>query len=168
MIYLIDFGLASPYLNADGSHIQKQQLNKFSGNFLFASLNSCRGYSKSRRDDIESAFHMLIYLINNQSLPWSDFGTKYNTPNMKFSDFLLERLQKKYTRKLFQMIPNDLYDCLKKVLCLKFDQEPPYDYILKNLQNCFMKANRALTPQAPPSSMNVNQNFSAAAASQTN
>ena len=63
------------------------------------------------------------------------------------------------------MIPNDLYDCLKKVLCLKFDQEPPYDYILENLQNCFMKANVALTPQAPPSSMSINSSFLKSAAS---
>ena len=74
MLYLIDFGLASPYLADDGTHLQKKQLYKFSGNFLFASLNTCRGFNKSRRDDIEAAFYVLIYLLNNQTLPWSDFG----------------------------------------------------------------------------------------------
>ena len=51
-IYLIDFGLACKYLNEDGSHTEKKFVNKFSGNFMFASLNSCRGNTKSRRDDI--------------------------------------------------------------------------------------------------------------------
>jgi len=51
-IYLIDFGLSCKYLNEDGSHVKKQYIEKFSGNFLFASLNSCRGNNKSRRDDI--------------------------------------------------------------------------------------------------------------------
>lgn len=65
VVYLIDFGLASHYLDESGQHIQKKQLFKFSGNFLFASLNTCRGNTKSRRDDIEAAFYVLIYLLNN-------------------------------------------------------------------------------------------------------
>lgn len=51
-IYLIDFGLTCSFLEKDGSHSTKKFLNKFSGNFMFASLNSCRGNTKSRRDDI--------------------------------------------------------------------------------------------------------------------
>ena len=51
-IYIIDFGLTCKYLNSDETHIEKKFLNKFSGNFMFASLNSCRGNTKSRRDDI--------------------------------------------------------------------------------------------------------------------
>ena len=65
VLYLIDFGLASHYLDDNGEHIVKKQLFKFSGNFLFASLNSCRGHNKSRRDDVEAAFYVLIYLLNN-------------------------------------------------------------------------------------------------------
>lgn len=64
ILYLIDFGLASHYLDDNGDHIKHTQLNRFSGNFLFASLNSCRGFNKSRRDDVESAFYVLIYLLN--------------------------------------------------------------------------------------------------------
>ena len=97
VLYLIDFGLASRYLAEDGTHFKKQQMFKFSGNFLFSSLNSCRGFNKSRRDDIESAFYMLIYLINHQSLPWSDFDKKFKDKNMEFHHFLRERLQRKYT-----------------------------------------------------------------------
>lgn len=52
MLYLIDFGLTCKYLDENGAHVGKQFLKKFSGNFLFASLNSCRGNNKSRRDDI--------------------------------------------------------------------------------------------------------------------
>ena len=65
ILYLIDFGLSTPYIDEQGKHIEKKQLYKFSGNFNFAALNSCRGFNKSRRDDIESAFYVLIYLINN-------------------------------------------------------------------------------------------------------
>ena len=52
-IYLIDFGLSIKYLEEDNvTHIEKKNIEKFSGNFLFASLNSCRGNNKSRRDDV--------------------------------------------------------------------------------------------------------------------
>lgn len=51
-VYLIDFGLATTFLEDDGSHCAKQFINKFSGNIMFTSLNSCRGNTKSRRDDI--------------------------------------------------------------------------------------------------------------------
>ena len=52
VLYLIDFGLATKYLDEDSTHIKKEDQAKFCGNFLFASLNSCRGNTKSRRDDI--------------------------------------------------------------------------------------------------------------------
>ncbi len=72
-LYLIDFGLTKPYVDEKGVHQSKMYLKKFSGNFLFASLNSCRGYNKSRRDDIESLFYVIIFLLNQNKLPWSDF-----------------------------------------------------------------------------------------------
>ncbi len=72
-IYLIDYGLVETFLTEQGTHKLKCFMKKFSGNFLFASLNSCRGFNKSRRDDIESLFYLLIYLLNDSKLPWSDF-----------------------------------------------------------------------------------------------
>lgn len=73
-IYLIDFGLSQLFIEAQtGHHVQKTNLSYFSGNFMFASLNSCRGNNKSRRDDIESIFYLMIYLYNNNYLPWRDF-----------------------------------------------------------------------------------------------
>ena len=66
-IYLIDYGLATKYKD------KKEFLSKFSGNFIFASPNSCRGNSKSRRDDIQSLIFLYGFLMNNCKLPWSNF-----------------------------------------------------------------------------------------------
>ena len=72
-IYLIDFGLAIRFRDAITlQHRKKKQLNKFSGNFRFASKFQCRGYSLSRRDDMHAAFHILIFLLTRGWLPWLD------------------------------------------------------------------------------------------------
>jgi hypothetical protein len=65
-------------VDANGKHLEKEYVRKFSGNFLFASLNSCRGNNKSRRDDIESCIYIMIYLLNDNYLPWCDIEKKFN------------------------------------------------------------------------------------------
>jgi serine/threonine protein kinase len=74
-IYLIDFGLCQRYLiEGTKEHIEKKYLGVFSGNMQFASINSCKGYTKSRRDDIESTLYVLFYFLNQNKLPWSSIG----------------------------------------------------------------------------------------------
>ena len=70
-IYLIDFGLSKRWRNEDGQHIKFEHIDRFSGNVKFASLNSCKGFRLSRRDDIMSLMYMMIYLLNNCKLPWN-------------------------------------------------------------------------------------------------
>ncbi|CDW81235.1 serine threonine protein kinase [Stylonychia lemnae] len=129
IVYLIDFGLTQSYYTEEGIHSEKEYVRKFSGNFLFASLNSCRGNNKSRRDDIESAMYIMIYLLNDNYLPWCDIEKKYEQ-GMEFKDVLRERLEIEYTKRLFSMIPKELIQTLKNVLTLKFDQEPDYQEII--------------------------------------
>lgn len=76
-VYLIDFGLAQKFVDEKGKHVEKNYVRKFSGNFLFASLNSCRGNNKSRRDDVESSIYLMIYLLNDNYLPWCDIERKF-------------------------------------------------------------------------------------------
>lgn len=109
-------------------------MEKFSGNFLFASLNSCRGNNKSRRDDIQSVMYIMVYLINNNYLPWCDFHKKFKDNNYEFKDFLRERLEIKYTKDVFRMIPKDLRDIFKRVFTMQFEEEPPYEFIINSLK----------------------------------
>lgn len=65
-IYLIDFGLSRHFRDPETlEHYSKKQTYRFLGNVTFASKNQCGGYSPSRRDDIQAAFHILIYLLND-------------------------------------------------------------------------------------------------------
>ncbi len=94
LVYLIDFGLAKPYMESKGgNHLPENVLTKFSGNFMFASKNQCEGYTNSRRSDIESAFYVLLYLLNKCKLPWSCLSS--NT-DKSYTELLIERTKKRY------------------------------------------------------------------------
>lgn len=138
-LYLIDFGLAHSFADEEGNHIAKKYLSKFSGNFLFASLNSCRGYNKSRRDDIESLIYFLVYLLNGSQLPWSEFETQLNSERIPFSELLRQRLHVFYTKKLFKMVPKDLEASCRKVLLYTFNEKPDYESLKQNLRKCIRK-----------------------------
>jgi len=72
LIYLIDFGLSTKYLDKDGKHVKQYFTEYFSGNFLFASINSCKGNNKTRKDDLESLLYIMIFMLYNK-LPWCHF-----------------------------------------------------------------------------------------------
>ena len=79
-LYLIDFGLSTPFIEVDKTtgrrvHIKQEKTHRFTGNFIFASLNTCHGLRKSRKDDLESAFYMIGYLLNRNHLPWMYLGS---------------------------------------------------------------------------------------------
>jgi vaccinia related kinase len=72
VIYLIDFGLSEEIFKEDGGHVDKKFTNRFSGNLMFSSHGSTRCITKSRRDDVQSILLIMSFLLNDNSLPWSD------------------------------------------------------------------------------------------------
>lgn len=68
-LFLIDFGLSEVFKTPEG-HVPVKTVDTFTGNLKFASINQCSGYQKTRRDDYESVFYILLYMIN-PILPWS-------------------------------------------------------------------------------------------------
>jgi hypothetical protein len=101
---LIDFGLSCYYLerkeNGEVFHKPKVELYAFSGNFIFASVNSLKGYSKSRRDDLKSAFYMIIFLLNNNTLPWLTLCSGHYS----FQEKVYHRLSSQMMLKFFQLL----------------------------------------------------------------
>lgn len=61
---LIDFGLVSRYLDADGNHISNNVPSKFKGSMLFASPNAFRFVETSRRDDLISLIYVMLFLLD--------------------------------------------------------------------------------------------------------
>lgn len=48
----------------------------------------------------------MIYLLNDNYLPWCDIEKKFNEQGLEFKDVLKERLDIEYTKRLFRMIPS--------------------------------------------------------------
>ena len=138
-IYLIDFGLSVKYLEDDGSHIQKEDMKRFSGNLKFASLYSCRGYNKSRRDDIQSVIFLMMYLIDGCKLPWSDLHKKFEGQKYEFKDLVKERLKIQYVQELFEICPKPFKKLVKNILVISFTEEPDYDKYISKLKKELIK-----------------------------
>lgn len=121
-IVLIDYGLCTPYLNANGDHIAEGRMGLFNGNLMFSSHNSCKGLKTSRRDDMISLVNMMVYLLDND-LPWYDKLTK----NFNSQKVLKIRASKSMLEKLAQRVPDNLKVEAKRIYQLKFDECPDYD-----------------------------------------
>ena len=78
-LVLIDFGMATSYLDDKGNHIELIEQDFFNGNLMFGSHFCADGIVPSRRDDIISTMNLLVYFLNGNKLPWShDIFTKPN------------------------------------------------------------------------------------------
>jgi hypothetical protein len=66
---LIDFGFASKYVDREGIHLDKSEIQTFQGNILFASKHQMDFSLTSRRDDLISLAYILMFLINNLQMP---------------------------------------------------------------------------------------------------
>ena len=72
----------------------------------------------------------MVYLLNGSKLPWSEFHKKFKGMKYEFRDYLKERLDIKYTKKVFQMMPKSLRSICKKIFVQKFDEKPLYDELI--------------------------------------
>ena len=119
ILYLIDFGLCKRYYN--NGHIKMNKLTKIIGSYNYISLNIHNYIEPSRRDDIESAIYILIFLHFGK-LGWENktsseiYKMKYNIINIHF-------------------IPDYIKRLLTYVRTLDFEAEPNYSYIFDIFRN---------------------------------
>ncbi len=131
-VYIIDFGLAKCYKNSEGEHIPFRDGKNLTGTARYASLNTHIGYEQSRRDDLETIGHVLLYFLRG-SLPWQGLpgrskDEKYNNIKRKKKEVSVEELC------LNQ--PVEFKEFMQYCRSLSFTADPDYRYILSLFDGC--------------------------------
>ena len=134
-IYIIDFGLAKCFKSTDGEHIPFKDGKSLTGTARYASLNTHIGYEQSRRDDLETIGHVILYFLRG-SLPWQGLpgrtkAEKYQKIKQKKKEMTIDELCKDQPEEITEF----MHYCRK----LSFTQDPDYDYIIGLLEGCMKK-----------------------------
>ncbi len=124
---MIDFGIASIYMDGEGNH--KQQYDTiFTGTPLTGSIQSLSGKNHSRRDDLESLAYTFMLIINQDLVPWKNEG---EIPSIL-------RLMKDFIATDPSQLPLEfrhLHHFISEVQKLDYSQEPPYGKLRALIQN---------------------------------
>lgn len=127
-VHIIDFGLAKRYKDArTHQHIPYREGKSLTGTARYASINTHLGVEQSRRDDLESLAHVLIYFMKG-SLPWQGLRALNN-----------QEKYKKIKQKKVSISPTQLCNGLPAAFCqyltytrqLRFEEAPDYDHCRK-------------------------------------
>ena len=131
-IYIIDFGLAKCYQNSENEHIPFREGKNLTGTARYASLNTHIGYEQSRRDDLETIGHVLLYFLRG-SLPWQ--GLPGRSKDEKYNN--IKRKKKEVTiDELCLNQPNEFKEYMQFCRSLSFTADPDYRYILNLFEQC--------------------------------
>lgn len=131
-VYIIDFGLSRPYLK-DGKHIEFIVGKKLIGTARYASINTHRGITQSRRDDLESVGYIWIYFLKGK-LPWQ--GLKATERTQRY-DKIKEKKIETSIAELCQDLPPEFAEYLTYVRNLNFEEEPDYARLQTLLRTLF-------------------------------
>lgn len=133
-IYIIDFGFCKTFIK-DNKHIDKTKTSNIIGSLTYASINTHNFIEQSRRDDLESLGHMLLYFYLG-SLSWQDISNLSN--NKEINNKIID-LKKHIIEN--NNLPIVLINYIKYVRNLEFNENPNYSFII----NCFEREIEILT-----------------------
>ena len=126
IVYIIDFGLAKCYKSSEGEHIPFRDGKNLTGTARYASLSTHLGYEQSRRDDLETIGHVLLYFLKGtlpwQGLPGRSKAEKYANIKKKKKEMTLEEL--------CANDPKEFLEFMKYSRELAFTADPDYAYCI--------------------------------------
>ena len=126
-VYLIDFGMSKKYRSGKTKkHIKFSIPSRLTGTARYCSINALRGTEQSRRDDLESAGYVMIYLAQGGYLPWIGFRNSDKLERYR----LIYRMKKKITtEELCKRLPKAFCEYIKYTKKLNFEEDPNYNYM---------------------------------------
>jgi casein kinase I family protein HRR25 len=98
------------------------------------SINSHLGIEPTRRDDLESLAHVLIYFLRG-SLPWQHLEGRLKKQQHRY---IMQRKLNIPTIELCSGLPNEFQTFLDYARGLSFDAKPDYEYMRSLFQNLFV------------------------------
>jgi serine/threonine protein kinase len=126
-ICLVDFGLATRYLDNTGKHNPEQRISNIVGSLNYCSLNVHNGFRPSRRDDILSLFYVFVFLILGQ-LPWN--GLSVNDKERYIVKFKRELCNIKMGESARELAVLDMIKQQYSLLLdLAYSEKPKYNII---------------------------------------
>ena len=127
-LFMIDFGLSKKFRDpASGLHIPYRNHKSFTGTARYASINTHLGIEQSRRDDLESLGHIIVYFLKG-SLPWQNL--KANNRTEKYEKIMQKKLGTPISL-LCKDLPPEFEIYLTYCRGMKFNERPDYGYIRK-------------------------------------
>ena len=126
-VFMIDLGLAKPFMDINsGIHIESRQIRRsLTGTARYASINAHYGADQSRRDDLESAGYVFVYMLKGK-LPWQ--GIKASSKRQKYEKIREMKLATP-TYELCEGIPREFGQYLDYCKELEFKEEPDYSFV---------------------------------------
>ena len=121
-IYIIDFGLATSFLDSNNKHIELDKGGHYTGTIRYSSLNIHNGYNHSRRDDLISLGYMILYLMT-EKLPW--MGIDEDNIKKKY-DAIKKIKEKEKNNTIFNSYFKHCYN-------LNFQEKPDYHLLIKSI-----------------------------------
>ena len=141
-VYLIDFGSSKSYVKpGTDEHVKYKEEQYICGSQDFLSVNAHSRIRISRRDDLESLFHTMVYMYKG-SLPWQNI-TEHNEietdegNSVKFfrstPQTLSNRMIGTKVEELCKDCPKQFKEFINHIRELQYEEEPDYKVFRKLL-----------------------------------
>jgi len=137
-LFLIDYGLASQYIDSNGEHIPYSTNARFHGTDKYASINNHRKFEPGRRDDMESIGYLLVYFATGD-LPWTKKQVRIPKKNRRAAYGKMK--MKTTVEELTYELPSAFETYFKYTYSLFFEDQPDYNYCRSLFYDCLKENN---------------------------
>ncbi|GAU17490.1 hypothetical protein TSUD_340330, partial [Trifolium subterraneum] len=135
-VYIIDYGLSKKFKDLHTHrHIPYRENKNLIGTIRYSSFNTHLGIEQSRRDDLESLGHVLMYFLRG-SLPWQ--GLKGDTKQQKF-DKIAKKKMETSIEVLCESYPSEFASYFHYCRSLRFEDKPDYSHLKRLFKALFIR-----------------------------